>query len=241
MSFEQALRGSRLLRFFLALTGGLALALSFPNAALWPLALVGLAPLILAAVHAPTRREAFLLGEAALTLTWLMNVPWVVVVMAYYGGLGYVTGILIFIAMSLYLGVYGAIFTLAVRCIAPDARFSTWLAVPFLWAASEVARVFLFTGFPWHLLGEAVIDVTWLAMLSSLAGPYALGALLVLNSTVLAYQFTAAPAKEKVRAAVAVAGVIALALLTGALLARRRESTLEATPHSTAALLQPHI
>ena len=70
MPFNQsALRRSRAFRFSLALCAGAALAFAFPTAALWPLAFVAFAPLILAAVAAPSRREAFLLGMVALTLT----------------------------------------------------------------------------------------------------------------------------------------------------------------------------
>ena len=60
-------------------------------------------------------REAFLLGWLSQTVAWLMMVPWVVRVMSHYGGLPLITGILIFVAMSLFLGLYGALFALVVR------------------------------------------------------------------------------------------------------------------------------
>lgn len=225
----------------LAALGGAALALAFPTPAIWPLAFIALAPLILAAVAAPSRRGAFLLGIVSLTITWLINLPWVVNVMAYYGGLGYPVGIAIFIGMALLLSLWGGLFAFATRSISPDARFRTWLPIPLIWAASEYARTYLNGGFPWHLAGESLIDATWLAMWASIVGPYALSALVALTSTAIAYQFTAAERRHKIRVAVATVAVLCVVVIAGAVMTRSRRSTFEPSPSHVAALLQPNI
>lgn len=240
MSSVEVLNGSRTRRAVAAAVSGVALALAFPGAALWPLALIALAPLIAAARNARSWREAFLLGELALTITWLINVPWVVFVMAYYGQLGTVTGVLIFIALALVLGVYGALFAVLVYLARPDARFVTWLPVPLLWTATEVARSVLLTGFPWNLLGTTVIDVRPLAMLSSLAGPYALGALLAFFSTVVAYQFSGVSNRSRLVSIATAFAVLIVAFAVGGFMLESRQRSL-GEPTASAALLQPNI
>jgi apolipoprotein N-acyltransferase len=241
MSIPTRLSNSRLARFSAAALSGVVLALSFPNAAIWPLALIALGPLIAAAAHARSKREAFLLGELAMTVTWMINVPWVIDVMAHYGQLGLPLGILIFVAMALFLGMYGGFFALGVRALRPDARFVSWLPVPLLWAAVEYGRTYLFSGFPWNLLATAVVDVPSLAILSAMAGPYALGAFVAFPSTLIAWQLAAATARrERTRTALISVVVLAVVWLGGAFLVRQREATIE-PPTRSAAILQPNI
>ena len=128
-------------------------------------------PLLYAIVNAKSARQAFLFGWLSQTIAWLMMVPWVVRVMSHYGGLPYLTGVAIFFAMSLYLGLYGAAFALVVYALKPRERFLPWLLVPLAWAAIELARTYLLTGFPWNLLGAAIVDYTPLIQIDRFAGP----------------------------------------------------------------------
>ena len=59
-----------------------------------------------------------------------MMVPWVIRVMSHYGGLPYVTGVLIFIAMCAYLGVYGGLFGVLVSSHRAGDEFSPMAADP---------------------------------------------------------------------------------------------------------------
>ena len=219
------------------------LALAFPRVAWWPLAIVALAPLIHAARHATSKWEAFFLGEVSLTTAWLLSVPWVIHVMAHYGGLGLPTGIAIFIAMSLWLGIWGALFAWGVKIVQPSERFRTWLPIPLLWAATEYGRTYLLGGFAWNLLGSSTIRCAPLAMLSAAAGPYALGALLVFLSTVVAYIHSEAPLGWKVR--IGTVGAVVLVMWAGAgegMLVTRRFSVQESKEKQhRVALLQPNI
>src|SRR5436305_10398671 len=97
-------------RTALAILSGVLFALAFPNYAVGWLMFVALLPLFVALARARGGWEAFLLGWLSQTVAWLMMVPWVVRVMSHYGGLPYVTGVLIFVAMCLFLGLYGGAF-----------------------------------------------------------------------------------------------------------------------------------
>ena len=129
-------------RFLLALLTGVLFAFAFPSVGQGWLALIALAPLLVAILRAKSVREAFFLGWAAMAAAWLIMVPWVVRVMSHYGGLPYATGVAIFVAMALYLGLYGALFAAVVKRLGLGVRFAPWLLVPLAWAAVEYLRTF---------------------------------------------------------------------------------------------------
>ncbi|MGH9419166.1 MAG: apolipoprotein N-acyltransferase, partial [Thermoanaerobaculia bacterium] len=171
----------------LAAVSGALFACSFPNVAIGWLMFVALLPLFVALSRAGGYREAFLLGWLSQSIAWLMMVPWVVRVMSHYGGLPYVTGVVIFVAMCAYLGLYGGVFALLFHRIAPSTRFRRWLLVPLAWAAVEYARTYLFSGFPWNLIAASIVDYASLVQFDRVAGPYALGVLILLPSTLIAW------------------------------------------------------
>jgi apolipoprotein N-acyltransferase len=232
----------RLARLLLALIAGLAVALSFPAASWWPLAFVGVAPLIIGVVRAPRGTEAFLLGWIALTVAWLVNLPWVVDVMVRFGGIEAIVGYALYIALAAVLGLYGGLFAWGVFRLRLGTPFLPWMAVPLMWAATEYARSYILSGFPWHLLGTAMIDFRPYAQLSAIAGPYALGALLVLFSTMIAWLATAAGDRSsRLRVAGAGAGLFLLSLLIGVFMMISRERSIaQATLHRVG-LVQPNI
>src|ERR1044071_9785711 len=133
-----------ILPLLLAVLSGLLFAWSFPGVAQGWLAFFALAPLLVAVVRAKSTRQAFLLGWIAHTTSWLVMVPWVVRVMSHYGGLPYAVGVAIFVAMALYLGLYGGVFATIVRRLQLGETFLPWLLVPLAWAAVEYARTYLF-------------------------------------------------------------------------------------------------
>src|SRR5882724_3638588 len=118
-----------LLRLTLAITSGLLFAFAFPNVAIGWFAFVAFIPLYLAMARARSGWEAAGLGWIAQTTAWVVMVPWVVRVMSHYGGLPYITGVLIFIAMCLYLGLYGGLFGVLFHRIAPSTSFRRWLLI----------------------------------------------------------------------------------------------------------------
>ena len=228
-------------RLTLSLASGALFAFAFPNVAQGWLAFFAFAPLLIAIQRAKSTRESFLLGWLAQTTAWLIMVPWVVRVMSHYGGLPKLTGILLFVAMALYLGLYGGLFALLVRRLRLGLRFMPWLLVPLAWAVIEFARTYLFTGFPWNLLATAIVDYTPLIQIDRFGGPYFVGALIVLPSVVIAWWITQKPNQI---ARVLVAGSLGILLLvwwgTG-LVASKLIARPNATPAITAALLQPNI
>ncbi|HEV7920800.1 MAG TPA: apolipoprotein N-acyltransferase [Thermoanaerobaculia bacterium] len=178
------------MKYFLSILSGVLFALAFPDASLGFLAFFALAPLFVALVRATSWRQAFLLGWLSHTVAWLIMVPWVVRVMSHYGGLPFLAGVGIFILMALYLGLFGGLFGLLVRWIRPGQSFIRWLTIPLAWAATEYGRTYLMTGFPWNLLAAAIVDYTSFIQIDRVAGPYLVGAMILLPSTVIAWWVT---------------------------------------------------
>jgi len=171
----------------LAVISGVLFACAFPNVAAGWLIFIALLPLFVALTRVRTWRGAFAIGWLSQTIAWLMMVPWVIRVMSHYGGLPYITGVLIFIAMCAYLGVYGGLFGVLFHRIAPSTSFRRWLLIPLAWAAVEYVRTYLFSGFPWSLIAASIIDYAPLVQFDRVAGPYALGVLILLPSTLIAW------------------------------------------------------
>ena len=229
------------LRFLLSLTTGVLFALSFPTFTIGWLAFIALAPLLISVAKAKSTWEAFFQGWVGLSMAWLIMVPWVVRVMSHYGGLPYAVGVLMLIAMALYLGLYGGLFAFVVKKLSLGARFLPWLCVPLAWAAIEFARTHLLTGFPWNLIATAIVDYTPLIQIVRFGGPYFTGALVVLPATVIAWWISQRPVPI---ARVLVAGSLGILFLvwwgTG-LVASKLIARPTGAQTVTAAMLQPNI
>ena len=231
-----------ILRFLLALASGVLFALSFPNVALGWLMFVALLPLFIALAGAKGPWESFFLGWSSHMVAWLLMVPWVIRVMSHYGGLPLPVGIAIFVAMAIYLGLYGGIFGFLFWRLNPGILFRRWLLVAMAWVAVEFFRSFaLMGGFPWNLIATALIDYTPLVQFDRVAGPYALGVLLLLPSITIAWLMVARPRGiERIIVSALVVIVVVVWWATG-LVAAKLVMRPNGTPMAHAALLQPNI
>ena len=225
----------------LAALSGILFVCAFPNVAAGWLMFVALLPLFVALARAESYKGAFLLGWLSQTIAWLMMVPWVIRVMSHYGGLPYVTGVVIFVAMCAYLGMYGGLFALLFHRIAPRTSFRRWLLVPLAWAAVEYLRTYLFSGFPWSLIAASIVDYTPLAQFDRVAGPYALGVLILLPSMLVAWLIVARPNGIQRLFAIGGVAIITFVWWTTGYVAGKVIMRPNLAPVARAALLQPNI
>lgn len=194
------------IRALLSVLSGATLALAFPDASITVFAFFALTPLIIVAVRSPGWWSVIWSGWLALTVTWLINLPWVITVMWEQGGLSLPVGIAIFVAMSAILGLYGSAFALMIRALRLKENPLPWLLIPLCWLAVEYARTHLLTGFAWNLLAITIIDHPFV-QLAPLVGPYFLGAMIVVPSVAASWLIVLRPGVNR-----SLGAIIAVAL-----------------------------
>jgi apolipoprotein N-acyltransferase len=147
---------------------------------------VALAPLIVAVQRAPLRRS-FLLGLITGLIYFTGTLYWITGVMAIYGGLSRIVAVAINALLIAYLSLFPALFALIVSRVSLAAGPRGVSLSPFVWVATELGRGYLFTGFPWVLLGYSQASNLPVAQLASIFGVFGLSGLVASVSAALAY------------------------------------------------------
>jgi apolipoprotein N-acyltransferase len=177
---------TRLLNYLLAVLSGVLLALSFPKFGHPAFGWVALAPLLVAVYRQPLRR-GFALGLTTGAIYFAGTIYWITNVMVQFGGLNVVVGVLVNAALIAYMALFPAVFALIVaRLTLRGGARALWLA-PMVWVATEYGRAYLFSGFPWVLLGYSQASVLPVAQLASVLGVFGVSALVAAVSSAMAY------------------------------------------------------
>ncbi len=192
---------------FLVLFTSLLAVLSFPKFAFSSLAWIALAPLAYVALHSSPRR-AFFLGWCSGTLAYSGILFWLIVTFqAAHQSLWLAAPCLL--ALSAYLGAFWGLWAWFVAKIGgphppsghplpegegqgfslPGVRMTAFL--PFAgasaWVALEYLRTYLFSGFPWTLLGDSQVAHLYTIQLAAVTGIYGVSFLVCLVSLSLAW------------------------------------------------------
>ncbi|MEZ5604973.1 MAG: hypothetical protein R3E41_12410 [Burkholderiaceae bacterium] len=118
---------------------------------------------------------------------FVAGVAWLYVSMHRYGGMPAPIAALALLLFGAYLALFpAAVCALAMRAAqvaasAPGAAAAVGMVFAGGWALAEIARGYLFTGFPWLAIGYAHVDGP-LAALAPLAGVYGVCALAALSA-----------------------------------------------------------
>jgi apolipoprotein N-acyltransferase len=167
----------------LAALSGLLLTGSFPKIGLDWLAWVALVPL-LAAIANLSAKKSFRIGFVAGLIHFLSLLYWVVPVMRTYGYLPYYLSIAVLFLFAAVLALFPAVFSLAAAAISrTPAR--CLIAMPLVWVTMEYIRTYIFTGFPWGLLGHSQYLRLHLIQITDLFGVYGVSFLIVLGNTAI--------------------------------------------------------
>ena len=159
----------------LAALSGLLLLLIHPDANLYWLAPVALAPLFLVIQRADSAKRRFLLGWLSGVLYWGGMCYWIQGTLFRHGGMNFATSCGVFALFALAKGLHTAVFV-ALRPRHP-------LAFALLWAGLE--RTHATFGFPWLTLGDAGVD-SLLASVAPVTGVYGISFVLALAAAWLA-------------------------------------------------------
>jgi apolipoprotein N-acyltransferase len=149
------------------------LALTFSLSTFWFLAWFGFVPLFFAVENKP-KVTRFLLAYLTGVLFWAGTIYWLV----------HVT-LLGTIILVLYLALYFGIFGLAFPYLLSTNYYL--LSIPSAWVLLEYIRSYLFTGFPWALLGYSQYNVLPAIQIADITGVWGVS-FLVMMVNVFVYQ-----------------------------------------------------
>ena len=171
------------INLLLAALSGLLLTGAFPKIGLDWLAWFAIVPLF-AAIANLSAKKSFRVGFIAGLVHYLSLLYWVVPVMRTYGYLPLYLSIFILILFAAVLALFPAAFSMLLTAIGrTPVRFL--ITAPLLWVALEYLRTFIFTGFPWSLLGHSPYLRLNLIQIADLFGAYGVSFLIALCNTAL--------------------------------------------------------
>jgi len=177
--------GWRVVKGVAAVLGGVSLWAAFPPLSQADSAWLGLVPLLLVVRRSGPRAAfgwAWLCGAVfwTATLGWFPAIikndgPWPLVLLGQAGLAAW---------CALFIGAFGAASAAVWRWTGPAPGWRRLAAVlaadPLLWAGTEWARGWLFSGFAWNFLGVSQVANLPLIQIASVAGVHGVSALLVL-------------------------------------------------------------
>jgi apolipoprotein N-acyltransferase len=228
-------------RLLLAGVAGLAQALSIAapwnGQPQWWLQLLSLAALAFIVQHASGWKQSALAGWIFATAWLAATFWWLFISMHVYGGLAAPLAALAVLALAVFLASY---YAAACGLFAWLGRGSEWLRAALfaaLWLLAELARVTLFTGFPWGAGGYAHVDGP-LAILASRIGVHGIGFIAALLAYALSLLLQARTWRSW-RYWIAIGG--AAALLAACNVIAVPEALSPSQPRLSVALLQGNI
>jgi apolipoprotein N-acyltransferase len=236
---EAAARRHNAMDWGLALLSGLLLVLAFPDFNLWPLAWVGLVPLLVAIARRPVGRRAFLLGWLVGSAFFYATCSWLTYSMIHYAGISSWLAYALLIPGALLVGLFPALFAAAlarlIRTWGPRALF----AAPILWVALEWMRLNV-TGQLWNAIGYSQAFHPSLIRVASWGGVYAVGFLIIMVNASIAFAMlhrTRRSLAISFVATVCVAGIVLLSNIEGA----RVSAKIISKPDLVVVAVQPNV
>ncbi len=169
--------------FISAVLSGLLLTGSFPKTDIAWFAWFAIVPLLLA-LKDVSLKEGFRLGFVTGLVHYLTLAYWLAYTMKTYGGLPLYVSIPVLFLFSAYLALYVAVFSAGiVRLFSKPAM--CFIMIPVLWVSLEYIRSFLFSGFPWELMGYSQFKNLYLIQISDIFGVYGVSFLIILSNSAI--------------------------------------------------------
>ena len=227
--------------YLIAIVAGLLLAAAFPKLSLAGAAWVAPA-LMLFAARGQSGADAFRVGYVSGFVFWLASLYWLLLMPA----VGF--PILGWLALSAYVALFsGAWVWILSNYKFPGHNWSSrvrWtLTGAAAWVALELLRGWLFSGFPWSLLGASQYQLTPLIQIASATGVYGVSFLVVWFSLALysaAEMIFRNPTKRHVwQAEIVLPLLVTVLLFVVGLLAINRDAPAEKLLRVT--LIQPSV
>jgi apolipoprotein N-acyltransferase len=115
------------------------------------------------------------------------TVYWTGTTIRTFGGLSWPVAVLAASLLVAYLSLFPGLFALALAWLSSKFDRRAILLAPAVWVTTELGRTYIWSGFPWLLLGYSQTTVLPVAQLASVVGVFGVSALVVLVSAALGY------------------------------------------------------
>ncbi|MBI5682582.1 MAG: apolipoprotein N-acyltransferase [Deltaproteobacteria bacterium] len=166
---------------------GTIMIFAFPPFDIWVIGWFGMAPLFFA-IYDKKPLQAFALGFIWGIVFFLGTVYWVVNSMVNYGGVPVWASVLALLLLVIVLSLYPAVFayfTFSREKHAFHPSAFRLIFIPFLWVSLEFVRTYLFTGFPWVLLGYSQTAFLPIMQIADITGVYGVSFLIIMVNVFL--------------------------------------------------------
>jgi len=148
----------RLLRPALAAFVGASTTLAFAPYQIWPMAIFSPILFILL-IHNISGKSATFIGFMFGLGQFSAGISWVYISIDTFGGMPKIASLFLVLLLVSYLAIYPALFAGLLNRVCPNNNKTRYLLIaPALWLITDFARGWVFTGFPWLLLGYSQID-----------------------------------------------------------------------------------
>jgi apolipoprotein N-acyltransferase len=221
-----------------AILSSILLILSFPDFSLWPLAWLGLVPLLVVIARRPSPRHAFFLGWLTGAVFFYGSCHWLTFSMIHYGGIPRWAAYLLLAPAPILVGLIPGVFALVLARAIRKWGVGALFVAPLLWSSLEWGRLAL-TGQLWNAIGYSQAYQPVLIQPARWGGVYAIGFLVVSINAALAFLVMKRSAK-----AFLITGLIVLSVALVILTSRqsaRPELTANKSPGAVVVALQPNV
>ena len=169
----------RLFNLSLAALSGFFLILAFPKFNVEVVSWAALIPFFWS-IRRASPAQAALLGFVAGFSFFTGLLPWIYNVLTQYGHLPAAVSVFFLLLLTAYLALYFSAFAFALRWVEGRMEIPETLLAPPLWVSLEYIRGFLFSGFPWELLGYSQYLTLPMVQVADITGVYGVSFLIVL-------------------------------------------------------------
>jgi apolipoprotein N-acyltransferase len=222
----------------LVIASALLLILSFPNFEVWPLAWVGLAPLLLASVQSSRSSQAFFLGWLWGMVFFYGTCWWLTYPMIRYANIPASLAFPLLILPIALVALFPGIFSLILSRLINHFGLNLLFAAPLIWVSCEWGR-YAVTGELWNALGYSQAFHPALIQPAHWGGVYSISFLLLMVNAGVAFLILSRNAAALIRT-LAVVLLAALVLAVTFIHGRRDQISGEAVGVNVVAV-QPNV
>jgi apolipoprotein N-acyltransferase len=167
----------------MAICSGFLLTASFPDFGHGFFAWVALVPLMISLSNL-SRLNGFRIGFLAGLVHYVTLLYWFVPFLKTYGPFSIYLSMVVLFLLSAYIALYLALFSMMFLWLNASV-ISCFFLSPIIWVSLEYIRSFLFTGFPWELLGYSQFNALHIIQISDILGVVGISFLIVIFNTTL--------------------------------------------------------